>query len=217
MLQNMTREEASAKIGSMDVPSNKTPLPPQDIIDALGGVPVPLMRKKKSSSPLYLGIGVIFLSLVLVVAVVGLSNTSPSSPATVESNIIKPEDRTEAYRDIAVSSTIIIGFTSSMNEKDFVTSATMFHEDSVIKLQGISEDVIQDYVGTNVDWSSCEVVEQDAYRAATLKVTDSKTYQIQYIPVSCSTFSGTTRLLEFDMRHVDSEQPRIFDIIARVL
>lgn len=104
-----------------------------------------------------------------------------------------------------------------MNEKDFVTSATMFHEDSVIKLQGISEDVIQDYVGTNVDWSSCEVVEQDAYRAATLKVTDSKTYQIQYIPVSCSTFSGTTRLLEFDMRHVDSEQPRIFDIIARVL
>jgi hypothetical protein len=104
-----------------------------------------------------------------------------------------------------------------MKEKNYNSAATMFHDDSIIKAQGVTESIIQDYSGPNIAWDTCLVIEQETYRAATLKVTENKTYQIQYIPVLCSTLSGGIRSLEFDMRHVNGEQTKIFDIIARVL
>jgi predicted outer membrane protein len=189
----------------------------REIVDALGGMPMPVLHKPRPVWPIFLGIAIFLFAAASLILVFALPDADTSETTTSESTIVKPSETTEAYREIADSASTIISFTSNMKEKNYNSAATMFHDDSIIKAQGVTESIIQDYSGPNIAWDTCLVIEQETYRAATLKVTENKTYQIQYIPVLCSTLSGEIRSLEFDMRHVNGEQTKIFDIIARVL
>lgn len=195
--------------------NNKQTVKQQDIIDALGGVPVivPQTHQKKSPIPLFIAIGLSFIAIVTIV-VLTLSPNQPQTASTGSSNLYAAQS-TAAFQSIAGESSTIAGFTASVSLGEYTSAEDFIHVDS--NIIPLSESVLEKLAGSDTDWSACSVVELETYREATLKVTASKTFEIIYIPVQCPTLVGTVREFEFDMRKVKDEEFKIFDIITRVL
>ena len=192
------------------------------IHEALASVPAPIIIQKKKSPFIIPAIASIIVVITLVAVVMSLSSNRDSTiqNSGETTNTVKASDRTAAYREIAPSSTVVVGFTATVATGDLTTAKKNFlHEDSPLYMLGLSASALEDYAGPNTDWETCKIVEQDSYRMAQYMVNDTPVYDIVYVPVQCSTTDGGIRELEFDVRTEieNSIPPKIFDIIARLL
>ena len=192
------------------------------IHEALASVPAPLPVQKKKLPFIIPALASLFVVLVVVAIVLSLSSSGDNTKQNsgITSTTVKASDRTAAYREIAPSSTVVMGFTATVATGDLPAAKNNFlHEESPLYMLGLTESALEDYAGPNTDWETCRIVEQDSYRMAQYTIDDKPVYDIVYVPAQCSTIDGGVRELEFDVRTEieNSIPPKIFDIIARLL
>lgn len=203
---------------------NKPNVNQQDIVDALGGVPVIVQTNKRQQPKIVIIIVIALLAVISLLSMVLMSSDSNSDNTTSNSDQISTSNTLQQNVTGSSETASTVGAASVAQQYlDLVASGTFFEardshiaRDTALYELSNTNDNLSVFTGSDVLWETCAVVSSLQYRAA-IWTLNSREFEVTYIPVLCKTIADTTRELEFDIRKVDSSEGKIFDIITRKL